>query len=117
MSDLTAEKLRMRYKTIFTGSLAWGFECDSGWYPMLADMAQEMLDAGITEPKIVQIKEKFGALRVYTAYHVQELQEIIDKYEIKSETICEVCGEKGAVTTKGSWLKTLCDKHYEEWIK
>ena len=36
-----------------------------------------------------QIKEKFGGLRVYVNFHIKELDELIDKAEQKSFSVCE----------------------------
>ena len=41
------------------------------------------------------------------------MQGIIHTYEKLSYNICEDCGQLGS-QRKGSWIRTLCDKHAEE---
>lgn len=65
--------------------------------------------------KATQVKEKYGELRFYTNYSSDEIDEAIDKAELKSSVTCEVCGEPGK-TRNGGWIVTLCDKHNEERI-
>lgn len=51
----------------------WSFECGSGWFMLIYQMASEINGAYIeaeTEPDIIiqQIKQKFGVLRTYISY-------------------------------------------------
>jgi hypothetical protein len=39
------------------------------------------------------------------------------EYEIKSFTICEICGAEGNSTNIGGWIGTLCSKHVAEYLK
>lgn len=61
-------------------------------------------------PLIVQVKEKFGALRVYLEGGTNTPRGIAEMAEKMSETTCEVCGNKGELYTIG-WYKTLCYEH------
>jgi hypothetical protein len=63
-------------------------------------------------PKIEQIKEKFGALRIYTSTYNDYARGVLDMAESMSENICEVCGNKGMLYPF-SWMKTLCTDHAE----
>jgi hypothetical protein len=47
--------------------------------------------------ELLQVKEKFGGLRIETAVH-------------ESFHTCEVCGQPGELR-EDSWIKTLCDEH------
>lgn len=67
-------------------------------------------------PYAVQIKEKFGGLRIYMAGNIEGMFDIIDKAERKSYKICEFCGAPGK-TRDGSWIFTLCDKCNEENVR
>lgn len=57
--------------------------------------------------KIVQVKEKWGGLRIYTDYSNSTLDEVIRKVEGLSVTICEDCGNAGKIIGTG-WYRTLC---------
>jgi len=102
--------------------MAFGFECDKGWHPMiveLMDKIQDIVDANpeYSDLRVVQVKEKFAGLRVYMNYDPKEIDDLIDEYEKRSYITCEVCGMEGKEREDRHWHKTLCDKHYEEWIK
>lgn len=57
--------------------------------------------------KIVQVKEKWGGLRIYTDYSNTTLDEVLRKVEELSLTICEDCGKPGKIVGTG-WYRTLC---------
>ena len=61
-------------------------------------------------PKIAQIKEKFGTLRVYLDGGCGTAHGIAEMAEAMSEVTCEICGNKGHTYTMG-WHKTLCYEH------
>jgi hypothetical protein len=64
-------------------------------------------------PVVQQVKEKFGTLNVYVKGWDERIQDLISFAEAMSATTCEECGNVGK-TRGGNWIKTLCDKHYEE---
>jgi hypothetical protein len=105
-----------------------------GWAGLLDQLDAELraIDPGY---QTVQVKEKFGLLRVYvdgtpvqadiimggqaanvriestaTDDNWRGLQDVIDKYENLSAGICEECGEPGTLDTQFYWRKTLCEK-------
>lgn len=91
-------------------SLRWGFEIGPGWYQIIKKLLQQIK---ATEPKanfkIVQIKEKFGGLRVYCQHASPEVLELIDKAALLSYTTCESCGRKAEVKeSEEGWLRARC---------
>jgi len=80
-----------------------------GWAPLVNRVFDKMetIKGSI---KILQVKEKWGGLRIYTDYSNNELDKVINDVEKKSLTICEVCGEPGKIRGK-SWYYTACDNH------
>ena len=59
--------------------------------------------------EFLQIKEKWGGLRIYTNYGTKELHEMIDKAEEESYNVCENCGLRTDVGLKiDGWHMTLC---------
>lgn len=82
----------------------------AGWSKLI----DEVFDALGTikgQIKIIQVKEKWGGLRIYTDYRNEKLEETISAIEQKSFTICEVCGDPGKLTNYNGWYRTLCDAH------
>ena len=111
--------LQIRYSDILR-NLEY-IECDIGWFDIidkcLSDILKICYEAGASV-QIVQIKEKFGGLRIY--YDLEDAENNLDVYkqindaidiaEDESYTICEYCGEEGKLQRKG-WWKTLCIMH------
>lgn len=110
-----------------------------GWRPLLAELHAELTAAGIRY-EALQVKEKWGILRVYistdSAWHptfdltvpgqgtitgtIEEGSEpwrrgmeIVHAAEERSRVICEDCGDTGVLRTDRFWLRTLCDACHE----
>lgn len=58
--------------------------------------------------RIVQLKEKFSGMRLYSNFASDELYNIIDKYEQISYKTCGVCGKPATKISKG-WIYPYCD--------
>lgn len=113
--------------------IAFGIECDDGWFEMLDELMTKLEKIDVQHKiEINQIKEKFGGLRFYISdgsikldiagqgsFTVgvksdwEEIHNLINEYQSKSYTICEICGKPGKLCkTQGStWLKTVCIEH------
>lgn len=89
----------------------YGCECGDGWYGLIYSMCKELEAIGGFEP--LQIKQKYGTLRVYGNCADERGYEIIDKYEELSATVCEECGENGSEREIGGWLISMCKKCYK----
>lgn len=81
----------------------------SGWAQLINRVFDKLASIKGTV-KIVQVKEKFGGLRIYTDYGNVELDKVIHDVGIESVTTCEQCGIAGKIRGD-SWYKTLCDTH------
>ena len=111
-------------------SMSWGFECGDGWYNLIDILCrniQHHVDWNhlgsneptspdkLAQPVVSQVKEKFGGLRFYLDYYVDDhIQGMIQMAESMSHHICEECGNKGKLRN-GNWLRTLCDQHAAEY--
>jgi hypothetical protein len=91
--------------------------CGEGWHDLilnaLAEIHRLCKEHELDYPKIDQIKEKFGGLRLYLSYHEERINSIVKRAEEKSFTICEVTGKPGKLRQTG-WWKTLCDEEAEK---
>lgn len=92
-----------------------------GWAALLTMLHAELAEI-LPDYELVQVKEKFGGLRVYinhpegiAPFH-HPAYYLINRYEILSMRTCEYCGKQG-VNEQGpsSWFKTLCEVHRERW--
>lgn len=130
-----------KYTDVMSNNLynTFGIESDDGWFDLIYNCCREIQEAynkrGI-KPDFypLQIKEKYGTLRVYYGGSLDEreaaddksaeyeeawkdVKNIVEKYENISETICEHCGSPGTLRTNRWYLRTLCDDCYEAFWK
>jgi hypothetical protein len=94
--------------------IAFGFECDDGWFKLLDDLMEKIKK--VDKDRIVtihQIKEKLGGLRFYTGNTIEEAEDLIKEACEKSYYICEVCGNPGELCEANKWYKTVCPEHRE----
>ena len=90
-----------------------------GWHPLMSKLMDDLLKLG-WDGSVSQVKEKFGGLRFDVGFGptpdvTVAMDDLIDKAQEQSFTICEECGEPGRTDGWGStWVKTLCEPHGEE---
>lgn len=85
-----------------------------GWHPFI----RQIFTALPPGCKIVQVKEKFGGLRVYYDRGTPEFHDLVDALEVDSFSTCELCGASGETSSWGGyWYLTLCPAHGEEKAK
>jgi hypothetical protein len=87
-----------------------------GWKPLLDELVNKI------DPSVITcVKEKFGALRIYTETTYTKTDfgsdspaglemKMLNDLEDRSLTICEYCGKPGTLTGE-YWLKTTCAEH------
>ncbi|KAJ6504748.1 hypothetical protein C8R47DRAFT_157385 [Mycena vitilis] len=86
-----------------------GCSCDigDGWEPVLRRLCADLHHNKAVH--FVQIKEKFGGLRVYTDTYPPEVNKRLDEAEDESFLTCEECGKDGRIaTTDSGWVFTAC---------
>ena len=95
-------------------SVLFGIECGDGWFHILEDALKQLSDIAFKEGndfRIDQIKEKYGYLRIYLNYETDEMSEIIQEAEAKSQETCEQCGNPGILRSRNHWCYTSCEEH------
>ena len=124
-------RLVARFPKFFVGKdkplteslMGFGCACGDGWYEIIYETC-ELLEQLKADIEFVQIKEKFGTLRMYIRYGEEEctdlkrmvVHHIIQTGEEESYYICEMCGSRRKVSlrTPGFWMKVLCDSCYKK---
>jgi hypothetical protein len=98
-----------RFSSRRTGALEHG----PGWYEIVVKLDR---DPSETSPDVryLQIKEKFGTLRVYAENTDEKSMSLIEAAERASETTCEECGLPGRLRGDRYYVQTLCDIHAKE---
>jgi len=92
----------------------WKSSIGEGWWPLLRLLVDLFNRDFKTPPTILQVKEKFGGLRVYVycperGIPAAKAFAYATFAEALSYTICEFCGSPGRVRPfRGTWLKTVC---------
>ena len=87
----------------------WSDYVDEGWKPLMRGL-QELAGDVI----LIQVKEKFGALRIYWKGEDVKFQDYVNVVSRVSAHTCEVCGKPGSIgEIKKGWFKAVCDEHLE----
>lgn len=116
MTDENTRRLYERFSrwikpdpTLRGNLMAFGCECGDGWYGILERLLVDI--AAMSPPAdfaILQVKEKYGTLRVYVSSASDAIFDRIDQAELESAATCEICGKPGKL--RGThWVETLCD--------
>ncbi|MBX5014957.1 hypothetical protein [Rhizobium lentis] len=113
-----SQDFHSRFPNFGFDKLSRGIECDDGWLPILTDFCVSVgsvMDGG--RFKIVQVKEKFGAMQIYfklsdagskTESAVSDARQLASH---RSLHVCEVCGRRGRLTNIEGMYKTVCEDH------
>lgn len=107
----------------------WLQSVPEGWQPMFLEMCQNIVKAceahnyPATKVTFLQVKEKFGALRVY--WHLEgdenhskdlydKIDALIENAEQRSYNMCHVCGKEADWHSTG-WVLPYCDACARAW--
>ncbi len=94
-------------------SEAEAVECvGKGWEKLVRKVYNAKVGLGIPVG-ILQVKEKFGGLRIYTDYYVKEIEDVIIEAGKESFNTCEECGNTGTLVKLNGWYKTRCELHID----
>lgn len=79
---------------------------------MCEDIKQALLKSGgkkaLKEWRIMDIKEKWGYLHLYSNWETKELSKVIEYYEELSKQYCIYCGKPTKYITR-SWINYVCE--------
>ena len=135
MKTLTPEKLAEMFPKIFKDKNA--IQIGGGWCALLIEplkYIQSTIDNNISShPQIVilQAKEKFGTMRIYSMLDLPEgkkwedyknmewsingLKGVLDYVAHLSYNVCEITGDKGFLcTSENGWMRTLSEEKIKE---
>ena len=104
----------------------WADDMPEGWWIafgelMCDEIKEELIRCNyLDEYEIVQVKEKYGQLRIYDDGIPKgcKVWDIISKYSVLSENICGVCGKPDVPMMTHGWLFPMCQKcceYKDEW--
>lgn len=115
MSDWTQE-LKEKYPSNFSN--CFDFSPSDTWSEIISETIEQMIQL-VPEVQIVQVKQKFGSLRLYydapfdlSDEKRAELHNLVFAAEISCDDTCENCGKRPASKDydkiSEGWVKTLC---------
>jgi len=84
------------------------FECGDGWFELIRRLSSSLCVLTALSGDdilVVQVKEKYGRLRVYVDGGNEATEHLIDAAENESEYICDLCGATGSISVAG-WRST-----------
>lgn len=92
-----------------------------GWWKAFGkDLCDELEKAirklppnAIEDFQILEVKEKFGCLHIYTNWHTKGVDLVLKKYEDLSQKTCCICGALATKISMG-WICPYCDDHAPE---
>lgn len=120
MREELEKKLIEKYPVLFRGKdkppteslMCFGCECGDGWFDIIQRVCGLITNHMKYRPEcppveFVQIKEKFGTLRLYYNGGDQYVEGVCSMAEAMSDCVCEVTGARGSLCKAGTWLRTL----------
>ncbi|MBE5317464.1 MAG: hypothetical protein H4O13_18885 [Xanthomonadales bacterium] len=130
------QALKSRFPKIFPARCE--IAVSEGWLPLLTELCEQLqglADAGEGQPEAVEVKQKFGELRLYCrlvggpskeiATRVREhaggvtidvgqdsaFDKIIDEARRRSLRTCETCGDAGQLCEVREVVTVRCTRH------
>ena len=92
--------------------IRYGLGIADGWMPLLDRLCEDLVRIirkdRLTRFRVVQVKEKFGSLRVHAKGGNRRTRDIIDAADRESSGMCERCGSHGKTVNEEDWWRTLC---------
>jgi hypothetical protein len=95
----------------------FGIEVGDGWFELidrLLRLVQSHAEQEGPQPVVLQVKERFGVLRVYWRDADAVVRGMTDYAQDLSMSVCEVCGAPGsAIRNRSGARRTRCAGHAE----
>lgn len=106
VTTMREDSILLKHPALF--SKCFDFSPPRGWRGIVEALCDELAKTGC---KVVQVKEKFGGLRVYAHGEgdVEAANAAIAAAEDRAWHTCQDCGASGAKLRRGGWARTLCD--------
>lgn len=84
-----------------------------GWFDLFLQMCEDIREplersGHLNDFMFMQVKEKYGSMRLYDNGATSEVHEILDKYEFLSTQVCSECGRPATKMTVG-YICPYCD--------
>lgn len=110
------ERIAQKFPALYGPEVLGCSFVPDGWEALVTRLSEAVLACiqakGLHDLQVVQVKEKFGALRFYLNYVApDEVSALIRAAEEESGRTCETCGKLGERRTIKGWVRTVCPEH------
>lgn len=117
---ISKKEILEKYKQYFENII--GYDINDGWNFLIENIILYAKNENIPFD-FLQIKEKFGLLRVYINIKPNDIEDDVKLYDIVSfsacisKNICEKCGcFKDDVIDTGSWIHSFCENCFKKEV-
>ncbi len=97
--------------------MGFGFEVGKGWRDIIVSYLPRLsktVKENNLNYRILQVKEKFGSLSIYSDGYYDQTDFIIDQIEEDCSKNCEKCGNPGTFKADG-WYRVTCSECEKEF--
>jgi hypothetical protein len=77
-----------------------------GW----SQLIDELFNILPEDSEVMDVKEKWGSLRIYVYNVPDKTYELIKTIEDRSSKICESCGKDSTIQLIQGWMRSLCQE-------
>lgn len=110
---------QQRHWSMAETCMVWGCETGDGWFSIIEACAETITnlarEAGRKVSQAIQVKEKYGGLRIYTGPCNDFDFAATMCAEALSYWICELTGRPGRLTADAGWYKTRCPEEARKY--
>lgn len=102
------------FPTVLSMSRTYDVDAPFGWQPIVLSLLGQLEDhakKAMPDLEVIQIKQKYGHLRVYVSTTDDQVEYLIGEAEKRCASTCEVCGKEGRASTFGGWILVVCADH------
>ena len=128
MNKHNTKKLMKRFPGFFCvtfdpmqSNMCFGFQCHGGWFNLIWELCERLEVLTGPDFEITTVKEKYGGLRFYPKKYHEEAIKLISDYEVKSEKICEECGQPSELRRYKcgfiDWVYNMCSRCWTNFLK
>jgi len=110
---MTKKEIQEQYKDLFSDKF-YDFSISDGWLAIITSLLKsiknDIMYNDMPEVKIIQIKQKFGGLRVYYDGGDDATRGMVTMAMAIAEETCEDCGSTEDISQTSGYIRTLCTK-------
>ncbi len=104
----TLDDFKREFPTLYDHPKLFDFSPPPGWVELVWSLSEQLVSHDV---QVVQVKEKFGGLRVYLDIEKMSAAPLLRTAEAVSGTMCQECGKAAQLAMRGHLIGTWCPEH------